>query len=58
MAVPRAQPEKMPSLARRGIPLPRVQIFFLEIQLLVLRKALLVVVTLRFLVRHFTGLSR
>jgi len=58
MAVHRAQPEEMPILATRGIPSPRLQIVFLEIQLLVLRRALLVVVTLRFLVRHFTGRLR
>jgi len=58
MAVHRAQPEQMPSVARRGIPLPRVQIVFLQIGLLVLRKALIVVVTLRFLVRHFASRFR
>jgi hypothetical protein len=57
MVVHRAQPEEMPNLARGGILLPRVQIVFLEIQLLVVRKALLVVVTLRFLIRHFTSRS-
>jgi len=35
MVVHRAQPEEMPNLARGGILLPRVQIVFLEIQVLV-----------------------
>jgi hypothetical protein len=58
MAVYRAQPEQMPTVASGGTALPPVQIDLLEIHLLFLRKVLLGVVTLRFLVRHFTKVLR